>query len=188
MNKKTKVLLITLSLIILMAIPVFANQGLTGNYKFPWRTGRQTNIEIIAKKTGESVEDLLRERESVSGCKDLLEKYNLNCEDIKEAKLEQQFKIIDEKVAAGDITEEEGKAIKERADQRKFLQDCNGPHHGKQGNGDDSHHRMRGDGSGFHNAERGNGNGFQCGNRECTETNECLRERNHKKCLNLKDN
>lgn len=131
MNKKTKVILITLTLVILMAIPVFANQGISGNYKFPWRTGRQTNIEIIAEKTGIPVDKLVAEKKSGSNCKDLLAEYDLDLEEIKEARLKQQFKIVDEKVAAGDITKEEGEAIKEEIKSHRFSQDGEGPYHGK---------------------------------------------------------
>lgn len=131
MNKKTKVILITLGLVVLMAVPAFASQGALGNRKFSWGSGRQSNIEIIAKKAGVSVDEILKKKESVSNCKELLDEYGLTLEEIKEARLEQQFKIVDERVAAGDITKEEGETIKEEIKSHRFLQDCNGPHHGK---------------------------------------------------------
>lgn len=129
MNKRTKVLLITLGLVVLMVVPAFASQGALGSHKFSWGAGRQSNIEIIAEKAKVSVEELLKERESVSNCRDLLDKYNLNPEEIKKERLEQQFKAVDEKIASGDITAEEGETIKEKIQSYRFLQDGKGPHH-----------------------------------------------------------
>lgn len=131
MNKKTKILLIALGLVVLMAVPAFASQGVLGNHKFSWGTGRQSNIEIIAEKTGVPVEKLLERRELGSNCKDFLDDHGLSLEDVKKARLEQQFKKVDERIEAGDITEEEGKTIKEKIQSYRFLQDCNGPHHGE---------------------------------------------------------
>ncbi|MFW5649430.1 MAG: hypothetical protein ACOCG5_10100 [Candidatus Alkaliphilus sp. MAG34] len=131
MNKKTKVLLIALGLVVLMAVPAFASQSTLENYRFLWGAGRQSNLETIADKAGVPVEELIEKRKSVSSCKDLLDEYGLDAEEIREARLEQQFKKVDEKVKEGNITEEEGKTIKEKMQSHKFLQDCNGPHHGK---------------------------------------------------------
>ncbi|MDI9475753.1 MAG: hypothetical protein ACOX0L_02570 [Natronincolaceae bacterium] len=135
MNKKTKVLLIALGLVVLMAVPAFASQGTLGNHRFSWGAGRQSNIEIIAEKTGIPVEKLLKERESGSNCKELLERYGLNTEkireEVREARLDQRLQVVNEKVKAGDITKEEGDTIKKRIQSHRFLQDCNGPHHGE---------------------------------------------------------
>ena len=133
MNKKMKLSLATIGLVALMAVPIFANQGVStsGNNKFSWKTGRQTNIEIMADKIGIPVEELLEKKESGLNCQELLKEYDLSFEEIKEARLEQQFKMVDEKVAAGDITKEEGETIKERIQEKRFLQDGQGPHHGK---------------------------------------------------------
>lgn len=137
MNKKTKVLLIALGLVVLMAVPAFANQDALRNHKFLWGAGRQSNIEIIAEKTGIPVEKLLEERESGSNCKELLERHGLNTEkireEVREARLDQQFKKVEEKVREGQITKEEGQIIKDRMQSHRFLQDCDGdgPHHGE---------------------------------------------------------
>ena len=131
MNKRMKLLLVTLSLVVIMAVPVFANQGVLRNHRFLRGTGRQTNIEIIADKAGIPVEELLSKKESGLCCKDFLDEYGLSAEEIRKERLEKKFEAVDEKVTSGDITEEEGKIIKEKIQSHKFLQDCNGPHHGK---------------------------------------------------------
>lgn len=89
MNKKTKSLPVILGLIVLMAVPVFANQDALRNHRSSWGTGRQRNIEIIAEKVGVSVEELLEKRETGSCCRDLLEEYGLSVKEIRQARPEQ---------------------------------------------------------------------------------------------------
>jgi len=47
------------------------------------------------------------------------------------ARLAEQFKLVDERVAAGTITEEEGEIIKEKIASYRFLLDGKGPHNGQ---------------------------------------------------------
>jgi len=131
MKKKIMLSVATLSLAGLMAVPAFASEDIGQNFKFSWRTDRQTTIETIAEKVGVPAEELLEKKEAGESCEDLLDTYGLNFEEIKEARLAEQFKIVDEKVAAGIMTEEEGKAIKEKIESYRFLQDGKGPHRGQ---------------------------------------------------------
>jgi len=131
MKKKIMLSVATLSLAALMAVPAFASEDIGQNYKFSLRGNKQTIIETIAEKAGVPVEEVLEKKEAGASCEDLLDTYGLSFEEIKEARLAQQFKIVDEKVAAGTLTEEEGNAIKERIQSHKFLQDANGPHKGQ---------------------------------------------------------
>lgn len=125
-----KLSLATLSLVVLMAVPAFASEGAVINYKLPWRADRQSNMETIADKVGVPVEELLAKKQAGAGCEEFMEEYDLSYEELRESRLEEQYKLVDERVAAGNISEEEGQVIKERIESYRFLQDGKGPHQG----------------------------------------------------------
>lgn len=131
MKKKIMVSITTLSLAGLMAMPVFANEALEQSGRFLWKNDKQTVIETVAEKTGISVEDLLEDKQAGNTCKDILNEHGLSFDEVKSLRLEEAFKVVDEKVSEDIITEEEAYIIKEKIESYRFLQDGEGPHAGE---------------------------------------------------------
>lgn len=81
--------------------------------------GGTTNMmELFLEKTGLTLEDLREFKAEGKTWEQIAAEYNIDLEALKEEMHQQMLQAIDEKVQAGDLTEEEAAQIKERMEER----------------------------------------------------------------------
>ncbi|MBM7614709.1 DUF2680 domain-containing protein [Alkaliphilus hydrothermalis] len=157
MERRWKIAIVAMGIVGLMASASFAA---TGEAVPQLRRGLffdrgASPMEVITEKAGITVEQLLQLRELGLTNQEIMEKYDLNLEEIREEVLQEKYKVIDEKVAEGLITAEEAEVLKERMETR--LLKCDENSKGRMGLGG------RGKGRGFGGRGQGFG-GRGCGN------------------------
>lgn len=125
MKKGWKVGVLVLGLVVLTLTTAFAAEdGTVFGRGFLRGLGGQRGFEILAEKAGLSEEEIQNLIIDGKTCYEIAEENDVAFEEIRDEMIKEKITLIDEKVKAGDLTEEQGELIKKRIEERSAW--CNG--------------------------------------------------------------